>query len=161
MDTAFLVLAIVQAVISAVIIGLVLMQRGKGADAGASFGAGASGTVFGARGSANFLSRATAIMATLFFANCLALAYLTTQQSAAGGSVVQAEADPAAEVLETVDGALDEAVDAVIEDGEQALDDIPALEGAVDDAIDEVPVLDETPVDSSGDSAADEAEDGP
>lgn len=58
------------------IIGLVLLQRGKGADAGAGFGAGASGTVFGARGSASFLSRTTAILATLFFVTCLTLAYL-------------------------------------------------------------------------------------
>ena len=64
------------------IIGLVLLQRGKGADAGAGFGAGASGTVFGARGS-SFLSRTTAIMATLFFATCLTLAYLGGKREAA------------------------------------------------------------------------------
>jgi len=58
------------------IIGLVLLQRGKGADAGAGFGAGASGTVFGARGASSFLSRTTAILATLFFITCLSLAYL-------------------------------------------------------------------------------------
>ena len=57
------------------IVGLVLLQRGKGADAGAGFGAGASGTVFGARGSASFLTRATAVLATLFFITSLALAY--------------------------------------------------------------------------------------
>ena len=68
--------------VSLAICGLVLLQRGKGADAGAAFGSGASGTVFGARGSANFLSRATAVLATLFFVNSLALAYLTTQRTA-------------------------------------------------------------------------------
>jgi preprotein translocase subunit SecG len=57
------------------IVGLVLIQRGKGAEAGAGFGAGASGTVFGARGSGSFLSRATAILATLFFITSLTLAY--------------------------------------------------------------------------------------
>ena len=62
------------------IIGLVLLQRGKGADAGAGFGAGASGTVFGARGSASFLSRTTAVLATLFFLTSLGLAYLFSQQ---------------------------------------------------------------------------------
>ena len=56
--------------IAAAIVGLVLLQRGKGADAGAGFGAGASGTVFGARGSASFLSRMTATLAALFFASC-------------------------------------------------------------------------------------------
>ncbi|MGH8495614.1 MAG: preprotein translocase subunit SecG [Gammaproteobacteria bacterium] len=57
-------------------IGLILLQRGKGADAGAAFGAGASGTVFGASGSANFLSRTTAVLATLFFVTSLSLAFL-------------------------------------------------------------------------------------
>jgi len=63
-------------VISVSIIALVLLQRGKGADAGAAFGSGASGTVFGAKGSANFLSRTTAVLATLFFVTSLSLAYL-------------------------------------------------------------------------------------
>ncbi len=59
------------------IIGLVLLQRGKGADAGAGFGAGASGTVFGSRGSSSFFSRATGVLATLFFVTSLSLAYLS------------------------------------------------------------------------------------
>ena len=58
------------------VIGLVLMQHGKGADAGAAFGGGASGSVFGASGSANFLSRTTAVLATLFFITSLTLSYL-------------------------------------------------------------------------------------
>lgn len=66
--------------VSAAIIGLVLIQRGKGAEAGAAFGAGASGTVFGAKGSANFLSRSTAVMATVFFLTSLGLAYLGSQR---------------------------------------------------------------------------------
>ncbi len=72
------ILLIVQIVVSVGIIVLVLMQQGKGADAGAAFGSGASGTVFGARGAANFLSRTTAILATVFFVNCIALAFLAT-----------------------------------------------------------------------------------
>ena len=68
--------------VALMIIGLVLLQRGKGAEAGTGFGAGASGTVFGARGSANFLSRATGVLATLFFISSLALAYLSTQRTA-------------------------------------------------------------------------------
>lgn len=58
------------------IVGLILLQRGRGADAGAGFGAGASGTVFGARGAASFLSRSTATLAALFFVTSLTLAYL-------------------------------------------------------------------------------------
>ena len=67
---------------AAAIIGLVLLQRGKGADAGAGFGAGASGTVFGARGSASFLSRTTAVLATLFFLSSLGLSYMFSKQKA-------------------------------------------------------------------------------
>jgi preprotein translocase subunit SecG len=70
------------------IIGLVLIQRGRGADAGAGFGAGASGTVFGARGSASFLSRTTAVLATLFFMSSLGLAYLLSRDTATPTSVV-------------------------------------------------------------------------
>lgn len=61
------------------LVGLVLIQHGKGADAGAAFGSGASATVFGARGSGNFLSRATAVLATLFFLTSMALAYFASQ----------------------------------------------------------------------------------
>ena len=60
-------------------VALVLLQRGKGASAGSGFGSGASGTVFGARGSASFLSRTTAVLATLFFCTSLSLAYLARQ----------------------------------------------------------------------------------
>jgi preprotein translocase subunit SecG len=62
------------------IVGLVLLQQGKGADMGAAFGSGASASLFGARGSSNFLTRATAILATVFFVANIALAYLATQQ---------------------------------------------------------------------------------
>jgi preprotein translocase subunit SecG len=70
---------VVHVLLAASIIGLVLLQRGKGADAGAGFGAGASGTVFGARGSGSFLSRTTAVLATLFFLTSLGLSYLFSQ----------------------------------------------------------------------------------
>ena len=64
------------------IVALVLLQRGKGADAGAGFGAGASGTVFGARGSATFFSKLTAILATLFFLTSMSLAWFATRTKA-------------------------------------------------------------------------------
>jgi preprotein translocase subunit SecG len=67
---------------SLLIVGLVLLQRGKGADAGTGFGAGASGTVFGSRGSASFLSRATAALATMFFVTSLVLAFFANQTTA-------------------------------------------------------------------------------
>jgi len=76
-----LILTCVQVFASFVIVGLVLLQRGKGAEAGAGFGAGASGTVFGARGATTALSRATAVFAAIFMINSLALAYLGTSAS--------------------------------------------------------------------------------
>lgn len=72
----------VHIVFAVAMIGLILIQHGKGADAGASFGAGASGTVFGAAGSANFLSRATGILAALFFATSLTLAAYARKEAA-------------------------------------------------------------------------------
>ncbi len=82
----------VQLLSALVMIGLVLIQHGKGADMGASFGSGASGSLFGATGSANFLSRATAACATVFFLCTLTLTYLGNKNSAArsgvGGSVL-------------------------------------------------------------------------
>ena len=70
------------------LIGLVLIQQGKGADMGAAFGAGASGTVFGSRGSGNFLTRLTAYVAAAFFASSLFLAYLASQTAVDNGSIV-------------------------------------------------------------------------
>ena len=72
-------LTIVQILVSVSLIALVLLQQGKGADAGAAFGSGTSGTIFGSRGSASFLSRATAVLAAAFFFNSIALAYISGQ----------------------------------------------------------------------------------
>ncbi len=73
-------LTIIHVVVALAIIGLVLLQQGRGADAGAGFGGGASSSLFGARGAASFLSRTTAILATLFFVTSLSLAYLADKQ---------------------------------------------------------------------------------
>ena len=77
----YTILVVVQVLVAIALIALVLLQQGKGADAGAAFGSGASGTVFGARGSANFLSSATAWLAAAFFAISLALAYFVNARS--------------------------------------------------------------------------------
>ncbi len=82
------ILLVVHVLLSATIIGLVLLQRGKGADAGAGFGSGASGTVFGARGSATFFSKTTAVVATLFFITSLWLAYLASHRPTAPKSLL-------------------------------------------------------------------------
>ena len=91
----YTVLVVVQVILALGIIALVLLQQGKGAEAGAAFGSGASGTVFGSRGSANFLSRATAVSAALFFAVSLSLAYLVSQRHESS-SVVDRVQQPAA-----------------------------------------------------------------
>ncbi len=94
----------VQLLSALTMIGLVLIQHGKGADMGASFGSGASGSLFGATGSANFLSRSTAACATLFFICTLTLTYLgssgTTARANTGGSVLDS-AGPAASAAPT------------------------------------------------------------
>ena len=85
---------VLHVLLAASIIGLVLLQRGKGADAGAGFGAGASGTVFGSRGSGSFLSRTTAILATLFFVTSLGLSYLFSQGTAPTSVVDRVQTQP-------------------------------------------------------------------
>jgi preprotein translocase subunit SecG len=90
------ILTIVQVILSLALIGLVLIQHGRGADAGAAFGSGASATVFGARGSGSFLSRATGILAALFFLTSMALAYFAAQGGRPAG-LMDGLAPPAAE----------------------------------------------------------------
>ena len=85
---------IVHLLVAAALIGLVLLQHGKGADMGAAFGSGASGSLFGATGSANFLSRATAVLATAFFITSMGLTYFSVQQSKPTG-VMDTHAVPA------------------------------------------------------------------
>ncbi len=97
----YTVLVIVQVVVAIGLIVLVLLQQGKGADAGAAFGSGSSGTVFGSRGAANFLSRTTAWLAAVFFGTSLALAYVVHGQSAPK-SVVDAMAPTAAKPVSPV-----------------------------------------------------------
>ena len=129
MSTLHSIILVVHTVIAVLIIALVLLQRGKGADAGAAFGAGASGTVFGARGSSNFFSRSTGILATAFFVTSLTLAYMSSQSSQPTSlmddSVVE-EAEPVQVIEPTVSDsdlpALPETEEVVIED------DFPALE---------------------------------
>jgi len=93
---------VVQLLSALAIIGLVLVQHGKGADMGASFGSGASGSLFGATGSANFLSRSTAVAATLFFGCTLGLAFLSNSRPASSTDSVL---DRAAVVAPAASGA--------------------------------------------------------
>ena len=84
------ILIVTHVLVALSIIGLVLLQHGKGADMGSGFGGGASSSLFGATGSANFLSRITAVLATAFFILSLALAYAATKKPVEGGGVMDA-----------------------------------------------------------------------
>ena len=90
MNVLFNLIVVVQVVSALAIIGLVLVQHGKGADMGAAFGSGASGSLFGASGSSNFLSKSTAVAAAIFFASTLGLAYFGTSRphASVGGGVM-------------------------------------------------------------------------
>lgn len=89
MSWLFSVVLTVHILVALAIIGLVLMQHGKGADMGAAFGSGASGSLFGATGSANFLSRTTGVLAAVFFLTSLTLAYVASNKPKTTGSVMQ------------------------------------------------------------------------
>ena len=102
-NSLLLVFHVITAII---IVVLILLQKGKGADMGSAFGAGASGTMFGSKGSANFLSRSTAVLATIFFITSLTLAYLNK------GTVVQNNDS----ILDTIN---------IIEEGDQNNDSSP------------------------------------
>ena len=137
MDTVQTVVLIAHTFIAVLIIVLVLLQRGKGADAGAAFGSGASGTVFGARGSSNFFSRATAILATVFFISSLTLAYLSSQHvGRAPESLI--ENAPAVEIPEGTG-------EAAPESGTTPATDLPPLDDAAEPQPEatELPALEE------------------
>ena len=89
MSWMFSVVLTIHILVGLAVIGLVLMQHGKGADMGAAFGSGASGSLFGASGSANFLSRTTGILAAVFFVTSLTLAYVASSKPKTTGSLMQ------------------------------------------------------------------------
>ncbi|MGV8900018.1 MAG: preprotein translocase subunit SecG [Burkholderiaceae bacterium] len=88
MQSLFTTIVVVQIVSALAIIALVLLQHGKGADMGAAFGSGASGSLFGATGSSNFLSKSTGLAALIFFSATLALAYFSNKGTVATGGVM-------------------------------------------------------------------------
>ncbi|UUZ64014.1 preprotein translocase subunit SecG [Polaromonas sp. P1(28)-13] len=89
MNVVLTIVLAVQMLTALGMIGLILVQHGKGADMGAAFGSGGSGSLFGASGSANFLSRSTGVLAALFFASTLLLAYFGNPQQRTGSSVLE------------------------------------------------------------------------
>lgn len=101
MESLHLVLLVAQVVIAVSLIGFILIQHGKGADAGAAFGSGASSTVFGSQGSGNFLSKATAVLAFLFLSNSLVLGYMATQRVVEPTSIMDSAPAVVEEVITT------------------------------------------------------------
>ena len=99
MNIVLTILLAVQILSALGMIGLILVQHGKGADMGAAFGGGSSGSLFGATGSANFLSRSTSVLAVVFFVSTLALAYFGTAQPRANSSVLEGAAPAAAQQI--------------------------------------------------------------
>ncbi len=103
MDIWLTLILTVHVLVALGIIFLVLLQHGKGADMGAAFGGGSSGSLFGATGSANFLSRTTAALAAVFFLTSLGLAYVATHKPKTGASVMQGVTAPPAPAARTAE----------------------------------------------------------
>jgi preprotein translocase subunit SecG len=119
-----LVILIVHVLAAAGIIGLVLMQHGKGADMGAAFGSGSAGSLFGASGSANFLSRSTAVFAVIFFLSSMGLSYLSFEKSRSVGIMSTQDVQQAPTATEPHVPAVDGAADAPAPD-ESKVNEIP------------------------------------
>lgn len=100
-ESLHLILLVFQVVVAVSLIGFILIQHGKGADAGAAFGSGASSTVFGSQGSGNFLTRTTTVLAFLFLSNSLALGYIATQRVVEPMSIMESEPVVVEEIMIT------------------------------------------------------------
>jgi preprotein translocase subunit SecG len=149
----FSFLLVVQVLVSVSIIALVMLQHGKGADMGAAFGSGSSGTVFGARGSGSFLTRATGILAAVFFINCVLIAspLLRDTERSVGGvadqleqQVQQQQAETAAAVVDIPDVAPAAAVEAAVE-AETVIESEAAPAADVPVVVEEPPAADDLP----------------
>ncbi len=144
MNTLYSILVAIDVLLAIGIIGLILIQHGKGADVGAAFGSGASGTVFGSQGSASFLTRVTAVLATLFFVNSLALAYLASNRPTAESvidNVEQTEVNTTVTDIPEVEGMTDTGSSDVPDQDMGAEDDMPAEtqnDAAMKDSLNEV-----------------------
>jgi preprotein translocase subunit SecG len=147
MTTLYSILVAIDVLLAIGIIGLILIQHGKGADVGAAFGSGASGTVFGSKGSASFLTRLTAILATLFFVNSLALAYLASNRPVAESVIDNIEQT---EINATTD------IPELGNSMESDSSDIPSVDEASDMSDQEMNV-DDMPVDDQADAVSNDS----
>lgn len=133
------ILVAIDVLLAIAIIGLVLIQHGKGADAGAAFGSGASGTVFGAQGSASFLTKVTTVLAVLFFANSLWLAHLASNRPVAE-SVIDAVEEVQTETIE-MESSPSEISDVDVpndSDAEEVSDEDSQTESATEDLLNDL-----------------------
>ncbi|MEE2730950.1 MAG: preprotein translocase subunit SecG [Pseudomonadota bacterium] len=132
------VLLIVLVVVALALIGLVLIQQGKGADAGASFGGGASQTVFGSAGSGNFLTKSSWFLAGVFFIICLGLAYIAREKASGGDFSFE---EPEQAVVETIETDVPQ----YEEEAASSAADVPAVpaEAVAPDAVEAVPAAEE------------------
>lgn len=128
METTQTLLFVLQVLVSVALIGLILIQHGKGADAGAAFGSGSSSTVFGSSGAASFLTKFTTGLAVVFLANSLLLAYLATQNIQQAPTSLLDQEGVVQQVEETEQKAMEDSVMEILEDKNQEQDsDIPSL----------------------------------
>jgi preprotein translocase subunit SecG len=143
----FSFLLAVQIVVSISIIALVMLQQGKGADMGAGFGAGASGTVFGSRGSGSFFTRATAILAAVFFINCLLIASPLVRNSEKSANTLADQLEQQAVQLEEAEraSAVVNALENQETDAAQTLPAETVETVVVEDDVPDVPALDTEP----------------
>ena len=123
METLHTLLFVLQVLVAVALIGIILVQHGKGADAGAAFGSGSSSTVFGSQGSGNFMTKVTTVLAVIFLSNSLFLAYLATQNLTKGPTSLFDQVETLAEE------AVDQDIPAVIEQLQDSVQDtdVPSL----------------------------------
>ncbi len=138
MESLQTILLVVQVLVAITLIGLILIQHGKGADAGAAFGSGASSTVFGSQGSGNFMTKATAFLAFIFLANSLSLAYIASKRMRSQESLMMSEVVVEQEQLEMQVPLTDADISEVM----MSEEDIPASPG-----VDEMPAIPVSPDD--------------
>ena len=147
----FSLLLVVQIVVSVSIIALVMLQQGKGADMGAGFGAGASGTVFGSRGSGSFFTRATAILAAVFFINCLLIASPLIRDNEKSANTLADQLEQQAVQMQEAEEA-NEIVDALENQPADSLPEAGVEAVVVEDDVPDLPALEPEPAVSPGKS---------
>lgn len=142
MESLQTILLVLQVLVAISLIGLILIQHGKGADAGAAFGSGASSTVFGSQGSSNFLTKATAVLAFVFLANSLSLAYISSRRMNTVESLMVTESQLEQSQTETTTTGGELLETNIEENIPESIDSMPAIPESQED----MPVMQESDV---------------